>query len=611
MSRLRYRIVFVLLGIVSIALIYEYGKVMLGTDSRRTAAPVATLPERGPILDRNGRVLALQTQLDTVAAWTPDLRDVAETSRLLAEILDTDAEDIRRRLESSLSYVVLRRNLTPGQSDRIQELRREGQLRGISLRPDSGRSYPERELAAALLGYVGVDNVGLDGVEYSLNDILSPQPGGSRYGDQVFLTIDVAVQAEAERIARETRETHNADSTMLLVMDSYSGDILAYASSPSFDPNEFQRYDAEQRRNRPTTRVYEPGSVFKVFSVASFMHLGGISPQDTFQTSVGYSDAAGSFLIRDLGDYGTINAEEIIKFSSNVGAAYAADTVDADSLYHMLRRFGFGERTGLELSGEERGLLRQPELWSGRSRQTISIGQEIGVTAMQVMAAAGVLANQGVFVKPQIVKRIVSADGAIQYETEREPVRQVVSQAVAERMLEYMHSSTVGGTAQRIAVDGIQIAAKTGTAEVFDPEIGQYSENAFVASTLAIFPKDDPQIVAYMVIDNPKEGEFYGGRIATPPLKELTEYLVPYLGIPTQNDVILEHSGRVAVSEPRMPELGDALPDFTGMPKRLLLPLYDREDITVEMMGSGWVVDQEPAPGTAITPDMTVRLVLE
>lgn len=611
MSRLRYRIVFVLLGIVSIALIYEYGKAMLGTGSRTPASPTTTLPERGPILDRNGRVLALQTQLDTVAAWTPDLRDVAETSRLLAEILDADAEDIRRRLESSLSYVVLRRNLTPGQSDQIQDLRQEGQLRGITLRPNSGRSYPERELAAALLGYVGVDNVGLDGVEYSLNDVLSPQPGGSRYGDQVFLTIDVAIQAEAERIARETRETHNADSTMLLVMDSYSGDILAYASSPSFDPNEFQRYDAEQRRNRPTTRVYEPGSVFKVFSVASFMHLGGISPQDTFQTSDGYSDAAGSFLIRDLGNYGTINAEEIIKYSSNVGAAYAADTVDADSFYHMLRRFGFGERTGLELSGEERGLLRQPELWSGRSRQTISIGQEIGVTAMQVMAAAGVLANQGVLVKPQIVKRIVRANGAIQYETEREPVRQVVSQAVAERMLEYMHSSTVGGTAQRIAVDGIQIAAKTGTAEVFDPEIGQYSEDAFVASTLAIFPKDDPQIVAYMVIDNPKEGEFYGGRIATPPLKELTEYLVPYLGIPTQNDVILQHSGRVAVSEPRMPEFGDALPDFTGMPKRLLLPLYDREDITVEMMGSGWVVDQEPAPGTTITPDMTVRLVLE
>lgn len=611
MSRLRYQIVFVLLGVISLALVYEYGKLMLGSGPRGQASASPTLPERGPILDRNGRVLALQTQLDTVAAWTPDLRDVEETSRLLAEILDTSALDIRRRLDSSLSYVILRRNLTPGQSEQIQALRREGLLRGISLRPDSGRSYPERELAAALLGYVGVDNVGLDGVEYSLNDVLSPRPGGSRFGDQVFLTIDVAVQAEAERIARETRETHDADSTMLLVMDSRSGDILAYASSPSFDPNEFQRYDAEQRRNRPATRVYEPGSVFKVFSVASFMHLGGVSPQDMFQTAEGYSDASGSFLIRDLGNYGTINAEGIIKYSSNVGAAYAADTVDSDSLYHMLRRFGFGERTGLELSGEERGLLRRPELWSGRSRQTISIGQEIGVTAMQVMAAAGVLANQGVLVKPQIVKRIVSADGRIQYETEREPVRQVVSQAVAERMLEYMYSSTVGGTAQRIAVDGVQIAAKTGTAEVFDPTIGQYSDTAFVASTLAIFPKNNPRIVTYMVIDNPKAGEFYGGRIATPPLKELTEFLVPYLGIPTDHDVILEHSGRVAVSEPRMPELGDTLPDFTGMSKRLLLPLYDREDLFVEMSGSGWVVHQEPPAGTDITPDMTLRLVLE
>ena len=611
MSRLRYRIVFVLLGVFSLALVYQYANVMLGNNSGKPASTSTAPPERGPILDRNGRILALQTQLDTVAAWTPDLQDIEETSRLLAEILDTDGEDVRQRLDSSLSYVVLRRNLTPGQSDQIQQLRSEGLLRGISLRPDSGRSYPERELAAALLGYVGVDNVGLDGVEYSLNDVLSPQPGTSRFGDQVFLTIDVAVQAEAERIARQSRETHNADSTMLLVMDSNTGDILAYASSPSFDPNEFQRYTAEQRRNRPATRVYEPGSVFKVFSLASFMHLGGVAPQDQFQTSEGYSDDAESFLIRDLGNYGTINAEGIIKYSSNVGAAYAADTVDADSFYHMLRRFGFGERTGIELSGEERGLLRRPELWSGRSRQTISIGQEIGVTAMQVMAAAGALANKGVLVKPQIVKRIVSADGRTQYETEREPVRQVVSQAVADRMLDYMYSSTVDGTAQRIAVNGIKIAAKTGTAEVFDSEIGQYSDSAFVASTLAIFPKDAPQIVAYMVIDNPKEGEFYGGRIATTPLKELAEYIVPYLGIPTEDDIILEHSGRVAISEPRMPELGETVPDFTGMPKRLLLPLYDREDISVEISGSGWVVHQEPPAGTDITPQMTIRLVLE
>ncbi|MCA1753137.1 MAG: transpeptidase family protein [Spirochaeta sp.] len=611
MSRLRYRIVFALLGVFSLVLVYQYATVMLGSSPRRPASTSTTLPERGPILDRNGRVLALQTQLDTVAAWTPDLQDIEETSRLLAEILDTDGKDVRRRLDSSLSYVVLRRNLTPGQSDQIQQLRSEGFLRGISLRPDHGRSYPERELAAALLGYVGVDNVGLDGVEYSLNDVLSPRPGTSRFGDQVFLTIDVAVQAEAERIARQSRETHNADSTMLLVMDSNSGDILAYASSPSFDPNEFQRYTAEQRRNRPATRVYEPGSVFKVFSLASFMHLGGVGPQDQFQTSEGYSDDAESFLIRDLGNYGTINAEGIIKYSSNVGAAYAADTVDADSFYHMLRRFGFGERTGVELSGEERGLLRQPELWSGRSRQTISIGQEIGVTAMQIMAAAGALANKGVLVKPQIVKRIVSADGKIQYETEREPVRQVVSQSVADRMLDYMYSSTVDGTAQRIAVDGVKIAAKTGTAEVFDSEIGQYSDSAFVASTLAIFPKDAPQIVAYMVIDNPKEGEFYGGRIATTPLKELADYIVPYLGIPTEDDIILEHSGQVAISEPRMPKLGDTVPDFTGMPKRLLLPLYEREDISIEMSGNGWVVQQDPPAGTDITPQMTIRLVLE
>ncbi len=617
--QIRYIVVFICMALLAGALTLRYAEIMVftGGGARRAAAQSgAVTTERGPILDRNGKILAIQTELNSVTAWTPDVRDPSRTAQLLADILESDEQRLSELLRESAGYVVLERGISPTQSEQIEELRAERRIPGIHLRAESGRSYPGGPTAAAALGYVGVDNTGLSGIEYAYNEVLSApaegRPGETRYGNQLFLTLDLNIQSMVDEIVQETLDRERARAVTMLAMDAGTGELLAYSSAPSFDPNNFTEYTSAQRQNAAITRIYEPGSVFKVFSIAAIMELGGISGQDRFHTSGGYRPESAAFEIRDIGDYGTIDTEGIIRHSSNVGAAYAAETVDAESFYHMLQMFGFGDKTGIEFSGEERGLLRQPSAWSGRTKQTIAIGQEVGVTAMQILRAATAFANHGVVLQPRIVHKVLEPDGTVIRESRRSPQRQVLSPETAQQMLTYMHSSTQpGGTAWRIQIDGIDIAAKTGTAEVFDAQIGAYSDDAYIASTLAMFPAHDPEIILYTVIEEPRGETVFGGRIAVPPVRQAAEFIIPYLGIKTDRDTVRRHPGRVAVSRPRLPEFENEIPDLTGLPKRSLLPLFDHDRIEIELEGTGWVVRQDPPPGTALREGIRLRLELE
>ncbi|TVQ96147.1 MAG: PASTA domain-containing protein [Spirochaetaceae bacterium] len=620
-TRSRYRIVFAIFSLLLLAVVVQFASIMLDASAPVTAGRVVPPQvERGAIYDRNGRILAIQTELFTVTAWTPHIRDFQHTAEQLSRILDLSADELQERLRSASGFLIIKRTITPTETDQIRALVSQGRLPGIRLEPDAGRNYPERRLASTLLGYVGVDNVGLAGIEHSMNNhLLSPLPqsvsgnsGEVSAGNRIFLTVDVVIQSELERLARGVLAGENADSVLLLAMDARTGEYLGYVSLPDFDPNVFDQFSPEQRRNRPISVVYEPGSVFKVFSVAAFLEMGRLRSTDLFQTAGGYVSPDGRFTIRDVGNYGVVDARGIIVHSSNVGAAFASERVPADSFFHMTRLFGFGEPTGISLSGEERGLLRTPDRWSGRSRQTIAIGQEIGVTANQIMAASTVLANDGVLLRPQVVSRIVSPEGRVVREFGREPIRQVISPATARTMLDYMRASTEGmGTARRITVDGLNISAKTGTAEVFDPVTGSYSSTNFIASTLAILPTEDPRIILYAAIFHPRGDSIYGSRIAVPLIRDATEFLVTQLDIPTGRTQTARHSGRIVVSLPTLPELGETVPDYSGLPKRTLLPLLQRDDVLIDIRGSGWVVRQSPPPGTTMQRGMTIRLDLE
>jgi len=612
----RFLVVGAFLSVVALLLVVRYGSIMVPATS---AGPGPRTPEieRGPILDRRGRILAIQTRLDTVTAWKPEIDDLDRTIRTLSSLLQLPIEEVRARFTSTNSFVIVERTITPRQSDAVRAEIAAGNLPGVRLQEDFGRNYPERETAASVIGYVGVDDIGLAGIEYMFSGELIPSPEGMEdaqllMGNQVFLTLDLAIQSFADDFGARILNEYDADQVMITVAHAPTGDLLAMSAQPSFDPNAFREYTAEERRNRIISHIYEPGSVFKVFSLAAFLDLGGIDQDDTFPTTGGYRADDGAFIITDLADYGMVTPREIIKFSSNVGAAYASERVEPGSFYSMLRAFGFGERTGIDLNGEEAGLLAEPSVWSGRTQQTLAIGQEIGVTGIQMIAAALTLANDGILLRPQIVDRIVSPTGEVVRRFEREPVREVISSATARRMLDFMQSATEpGGTARRIQVEGIDVAAKTGTAEVFDPDTGEYSTEHFIASTLAIFPADDPEMIVYVVIDYPRGVEFYGGRIAAPEADALIEFLVPYWDIPRNTDTVTQHPGRITVSEPDLPELGATVPDYNGLPVRALMPLLQEEEVTVRIIGSGHVVRQTPEPGTPVQPGMEIVLELE
>jgi cell division protein FtsI (penicillin-binding protein 3) len=605
----------VFVAVLAVGILIRYAAIMIPAEASRSS--VGAEIERGPILDRRGRILAIQTRLDTVTAWKPEIDDLRSTAETLADILDLDPEGLRGRLAAAEGYLIIQRTITPSQSERIAAARRAGTLPGIRLEADWGRSYPERETAAPIIGFAGVDNVGLAGIEYMFSGELLPnfeEPRGQALamGNQVFLTLDLAIQSAADELGTTLLQEHQADSVMIVVGEAKTGALLAVSRLPSFDPNNFREYQENERRNNFISRIYEPGSVFKVFSVASFLELGGIDLDDQFNTSNGYISEDGQLAITDLADYGWVTPEEIIKFSSNVGAAYASEEVDPGEFYAMLTRFGFGRRTGIDLNGEERGLLAAPEDWSGRTRPTIAIGQEIGVTAVQIFAAATALANDGVLLRPQIVDRVVTPAGEVVRRITREPIREVLSPATARTMLQLMNAATEpDSTARRIAVEGVEVAAKTGTAEVFDPALGGYSEEHFIASTLAMVPADDPELIIYVMIDYPRGDSFYGGRIAAPAADEMIEFLVPYWDIPRQTDTVVQHSGRIIARERSLPPLTGSVPDYRGLPVRTLLPLLGREDINVVVQGSGWVVSQDPAPGTPFQPGMTLRLELQ
>ena len=350
----------------------------------------------------------------------------------------------------------------------------------------------------------------------------------------------------------------------------------------------------------------------KIFSIASFLELGGIGINSRFYCGGSYEHEDIPNPIGDLGVYGELNPAGIIKFSSNVGAAYASETVSKDDFYQMLISLGFGSRTNLPVPGESSGLLRSPDKWSARSKPTIAFGQEILVSAIQMASAATVFANDGLLLEPHIIDRILSPDGNVIEEMERTPVKKVLSAETAGAMLLMMETATEeGGTAHRMKTEGLRISAKTGTSQVIDPKTGSYSDENFIASALAIFPTDAPQLIIYVVIQNPKGSSYYGGRIASPIVKRMIDETVPYLGTERSTDRVIEHSGKISV--PQKPDLiiGEVIPDFTGKSKRSLLPLFTDDRFRIQMTGEGWVASQNPPAGTAVEDNMELSLVFE
>jgi cell division protein FtsI (penicillin-binding protein 3) len=609
---LRFAVFIGLLSLTAGALLLRYGYLMLGGGGGGIEQQPARLVERGPILDRNGRVLALYTRLANVTAWRSSIRDLQELGDDLAPLLELDAGYIRERIaDSPTDFVYLKKQIDESTIRLVEEAQAEGRLRGVGLDYIPGRIYPERNLASQIIGFVGDENRGLEGIEYAYEKDLA---GDGGKGSQVVLTIDTNVQYILERLAGDTMQETGAEAVMFMAMDPRTGEILGSASLPNYDPNDIRFTGEDQRMNRPAVWAYEPGSVFKIFSLAALLDSGVMTGDTAFFCNGRYDhlSAGGErILINCLGAHGRVTARDIIVVSCNAGAAYASDLAEADPFYQGLRVFGFGSRTLSGTPGETAGFLRSPERWSGRSKPTIAMGQEISVSALQVIQAAGAIANDGVMVPPRMVSRIVSPDGAVNHPWDSGPARQVIKPETARLIRSAMVDVTSDiGTGWRANVEDLSLAVKTGTAQIIDPETLAYSSTDFIASCIALLPAESPSLILYLVIVKP-QGEILGGRIAAPAVRQAAESLVDYLGIPRGRNPQILHSGRIALPQDRIPEIADTVPDFSGLSKRSLTPLLLRDDLHVEIQGEGWVRRQSPPPGSPITPETLIYLELE
>jgi cell division protein FtsI (penicillin-binding protein 3) len=618
-GKTRFYIYISLLGVlVAILLLNLFVLMLILPKPENALKQLIPIVERGAILDRNGRPLAIQTQLYSVEAWVPYIKDIKETVTILSSVLGQSEEGIFRKIHSTTKSVYIERKISTKKSEKIRGYKNQGKLKGILLRTEYGRIYPEQELSAHIIGYVGVDNIGLEGIEYTFDKELSPEPDDidktEILGNHIVLTIDINIQYGLDKIARQAYKEHKAESIMILAMNAKNGEILGYSSIPDFDPNEFSKYTRDERLNRPLTKAYEPGSAFKIFSLASMLELGAITPEDKF-TCEGYYEKelpdGQKIKIGCQGVHGIVNPELIIKYSCNAGAAYASENVEDILFYEKLKDFGFGERTGLPLPGESYGIFHEPHTWSKRSKATIAIGQEISVSALQMLTAATVFCNQGILLKPLIIKKIISPEGKVLKTFGREEIRRVVSADVADELLRMMTSaSEAGGTARAAAVEGMSIAAKTGTAEVPDPTTGVYAEDKFIASIIGIFPSDDPHIILYIVIENPRGDEYFGSKIAAPLFKQAALEIISYYDISKETDNLITHPDEINIKRPSSIKVGSHMPDLKGLPKRLILPLF-QAGIDVYMVGEGYVVSQDPSPGTKIKKGMRVFLKLQ
>lgn len=576
--------------------------------------------QRGSIVDRNGKPLAVQTNFYHVGVTPHLVRNKAQFADDVSGPLGMESSDIMRILEqnSAASFVYLKKKIT---QTAYAELKKITDAKGyvyVNYDRIPGRIYPENALASQLIGYMGDDGKGLAGIEYSMQSYLQPSEKDENAKESqeknVYLTIDANLQYKLEEIARDTMRTTQAESMMLIAADAKNGEILSYISLPSANLNEYSYASVAETVDRPAMEAYEPGSVFKIFTVSVACDQGLIRQDDSFLCDGMYErriKGGKAVRIKCLDRHGWLTARDALKYSCNDVLGQISDRISDDDFIAKIRALGFGQRTEIELPGETYGSVKDSDsaLWSVRSKPTIAIGQEISVSALQMVQAATAIANKGIPLKLTLVKRITNKDGSVFYEHTAVPKERVLKQSTAEYVLSCMETTATSGTGSRARLNDISLGVKTGTAQMASKS-GGYSTTDFLSNCMAIFPVEDPQIILYIVVEKAK-GETYAGRIVAPVIAKAADEIIDYLGMSRGDAASLEHSGKISISAARPIILGKKLPDFTGFSKRDIMNLVNSNGIQVKINGSGWVKSQNPAPGTPVSENMIIELNLE
>ncbi len=512
-------------------------------------------PQRGVIWDRKMREMAANVESDSLYAVPSKMEDTRNVSRKLAPLIKVSSKQLNMTLlkKKNRDFIWLARKIDAGSALKINNLKKKFGYNALEFLTESKRYYPKGQTASHILGFTNIDNKGIAGLELMYNRYLKGEmtsvsvgtdahgnsllidAGEGISGHNLLLTIDEGIQYIVERELSSAMTEWEAKSAVAIMMDPMTGEILAMSNRPTYDANLACTSRDEVKRNRAITDLYEPGSTLKTILAAAAIEEGVADVDDEFDVSKGFIVVGGK-AIHDTHKHEIITFREIIQKSSNVGAVQIGIKLGEEKYNYYIRKFGFGEKTGIDFPGEVRGIIRRLDDWSGTSLAALSIGQEIGVTALQVLRAYATIANGGILMKPFIVSDIISSSGEIIKRVTPETERRVISSSTAELVVEILKTVVEeGGTAPKADINGNLVAGKTGTAQIFDQELGRYSRKKYVSSFVGFVPADNPKIALIVVIYEPKKSS-YGGVVAAPVFKRIVDHTFTYLDIPMERD---------------------------------------------------------------------------
>lgn len=507
---------------------------------------VKSLGERGIIFDANMGKMALSIDVTSIGAHPKQIKDVAATSRDLAKALRLDRNELVKKLSSNTPFVWIERHVTPKKVEMVEALN----LDGIVFKSERSRFYPNKTMAAQIVGFSGVDGRGLEGVEFFYDRILEGQQAQFRVirdalgrglgleideeidhcGKNLILTIDRRIQYIAETALAEAVTQNGAKNGIVVVMSPKTGAILAMAHYPFINPNSYNQFAKDKWRNRAITDPYEPGSTLKIFSAAAALESGVSGPHSIYYCENG-SYRIGRNVVHDTRPYKFLSLEQIIQVSSNIGTVKLSENIGSKNLYDTLKNFGFGERTGIDCPGETPGMLSPYQRWTKIDNAAIAFGQGISVSAIQLITAVSAIANDGILMKPYVVQAITGKNGAMIEKFNPQPVRRAVSSETAEAIRKMMAMVTEqGGTGTKAAIEGYKVGGKTGTAQKID-ENGTYARGKYVSSFVGFVPVENPEAAILVMIDEPQKAH-YGGVVAAPVFKKIALQTLNFMNIP-------------------------------------------------------------------------------
>ena len=627
---------FLAVGLRAFQLQIIQGEKLKRLGERQRLQEWTVLPKRGSILDRNGEPLAISLEAQSIYVRPRRLKEPARAAALLAKALGMRQKQLRRRLKTEKPFVWVKRQVTPREVQRVRALR----LAGVGMYYEPKRYYPHGRLAGQMIGFVGSDSQGLEGVEGYYDKFIRGEFGslvveqdalGRKVmvqgverlevppGADIHLTLDASIQSLVEKQLEATVTRFRAKAGTAVLVKPFTGEVLAMANFPFFNPNSFTRFPSHRWRNRSVTDSFEPGSTFKIIGAAAALDEGIVGKEDLFYCELGRYSYGGR-VIRDEKKHGWLTLDKIMKYSSNIGLTKVVEKLTKDRYFKYIQKFGFGQPTGIDLPGEAKGLVRSPSRWTRVDLAAHAFGQGIAVTPVQLVMAYAAIANGGFLMRPYVVRRVVDSEGKVLVEHESHVVRRVISEKTARELTSILTGVVSdGGTGVRAGMEGFQVAGKTGTAQKADLINGGYLPEKRIASFVGFVPAEDPRMVLLVLLDEP-EVSVYGGVVAAPLFRAIARGTLRHLGIGPQWRATMPLP---VVSRPKMVRVEDetaavprrkrafGFPNFQGLSMREAVTRASALMLKVTVRGHGYVVGQSPAPGSGWRHGSTLTLTLK